>query len=286
MPLPSERQASDDTEPWQVPAAGAAADSGAAWQQAPAPVAPPTAPTTPQPPAAQPAAAPPPGWQQPAGYGQQYPPAGQQWQQQPGYGQQQYGTQYPQQPYPQQGYGQQPYPQQPYAQPPYPGAYAAPQTYAGPEYGTSPLAAFAGQLLVVFGVGVALIGAWALTQGPEIGRFIRDNDIAIFGTQLDRETLRSILSPMPGVLMVIGLLQLIAGVGVLAHKGWGRALGILLGILGLLVSVFAVSTALALAPGLSVPMLVAATLLIGYAVILLALFAGGSHFRRRATAAR
>jgi hypothetical protein len=125
-----------------------------------------------------------------------------------------------------------------------------------------------------------------LTQGPAISAFIRENDIALFGSQLSRETLRSILSPMPGVLMVVGLLQVISGIGVFAHKGWGRALGILFAVLGVLVGVFAVSTALALAPGLSVPMLIAVVLLVGYAFILLALFAGGSHFKRRYPAQR
>jgi hypothetical protein len=148
------------------------------------------------------------------------------------------------------------------------------------------LAAFAGLLLVVFGIGVAVLGVFALTQGPQISAFIRDNDIGIFGTQLSRETLRSILSPMPGALMVIGLLHLIAGIGVLGHKGWGRGLGILFAVVGVLVSVFALSIAMALAPGLSVAALIAIVLVVGYIFILLGLFAGGSHFRRRQPAQR
>ena len=139
----------------------------------------------------------------------------------------------------------------------------------------------AGLVLVVFAIGVAFLGAWMLTQGSEIGRFIRDNDVAVFGSQIDRETLRSILSPLPGVLMVIGLLQLIAGAGVLAHKGWARAIGILLSLIGVLIGIFAVSTAIALAPGEVTTMILAAAVLIGYAVALLALIAGGSHFRVR-----
>ncbi len=138
-----------------------------------------------------------------------------------------------------------------------------------------------GLVLVIFAIGVAFLGAWMLTQGPEIGRFIRDNDVAVFGSQLDRETLRSILSPLPGVLMVIGLLQLIAGAGVLAHKGWARAIAILLSLLGVLVGIFAVSTAIALTPNDPATLIIAATVLVGYAVALLALIAGGSHFRAR-----
>lgn len=136
-------------------------------------------------------------------------------------------------------------------------------------------------LLIVFGLFIAVIGAWLFTQGAELGRFIRDNDIAVFGRQIDRETMRAVLSPMPTVLIVFGLLQLIAGGGVFAHKGWGRAIGALLTILGLVVSLFVVSAALALAPGVSVAMVAAAALVLGYAFVLLALIAGGSHFRAR-----
>ncbi len=235
----------------------AAADPAAAWQAPPEPQ---TQPWQQPPPAPPPVVAPPPGpaaappppqqWQQPAQTWQQPPPA--QWQAPPP------------------GYGAPP-----------PGYGAAPQQWTGPLYSTSALVALAGLVLVVFGLFVAVAGAWSLTQGPEIGRFIRDNDIAVFGRQLDRETLRAALTPMPGVLMVVGVLQLLVGATIFAHKGWARALGVLLSVLGVLVGVFAVSTAVALAPGLSVPMLVALVLLLGYAYALLALIAGGGHFRAR-----
>ncbi len=141
-------------------------------------------------------------------------------------------------------------------------------------------------LLIVFGLFIAGVGAWLFTQGPELGRFIRDNDIAVFGTQIDRETMRTIVSPLPTVLIVFGLLHLIAGGGVLAHKGWGRAISALLAILGLVASLFVVSAALALAPGVSVAMVAGVVLVLGYAFALLALIAGGSHFRARYPAPR
>jgi hypothetical protein len=288
-PLPSAQEASDDTEPWQLPAAGAAgaAATGAAWQQAPTPATPPASAPAQQPYPQQP-------YQQPAQpqYGQQYQqPA------QPPYGQQPYGQQGYQQPYQQQPYQQpyaqqsyqQPYPQPQYQQPygqPYAAGYAAQPQYEGASYGTSPLAAFAAMLLVGLGIGTALLGAWALTQGPQISVFIRDNVIAIFGTELSRETLRSILSPLPGILIGLGLLNLIAGIGVFAHKTWARLMGILLAIEGFFMGIFGLSLSMALAPGLSVPTLIAIVLVVGYGFILLALFAGGSHFKRRYPAQR
>ena len=194
-------------------------------------------------------------WQQPGQQAWQQPPPG--WQQQPG-----------------QWRG---------APPPYPPPGWVPQTqaYASPHYSTSALVALAGLLLVVFGLVIAVAGGWGFTQGNELGRFVREyaDRIAIFGQRVDRETLRTFLSAMPTSLVITGIAQLLIGAGVIAHQGWARGLGVLLSLLGLLVGVFAVSAALALAPGLSVPMLIAIVLLLGYAYVLLALLAGSGHFR-------
>jgi hypothetical protein len=225
------------------------------------------------------------GW---AGPGQ--PPAGQlQGQGQPA-GQWQQPAQYPAQPgYPQPGYQQpgyqqpgyqQPgYPQPGYPQPGYPqyGYYQA----AGPTYSTSALVAVAGLLLAVFGLIDIVAGAWLLGQGNELRSFIQRTTINLFGAGIDRETMRSVLSPMPGVLIVLGALEVILGVGIFAHKRWARALSILLSLFGLVLGVVGVSFALALAPGFSVSLIGAIVVLLGYAFILLALIAGGSHFKRR-----
>lgn len=274
----SEKEASSDTEPWQVPTPPAAGASG--WQSQPQPAQQtfqqPAVPSWQQQPAQSwqhPQAAPPPVPPPPAPGPWNQAPYGPQPNQPPAYGQQF------QQPYPAQPYGQGPY-QQPYAQP----QYAPAQDASGPRYGTSRLAALAGVLLIALGIGVAVLGAWTLTQGPEISRFIRDNDVAVFGRQVDRETLRSILSPMPGVLMVMGVLHVLVGLGVLRHKKGARWIGVLLGVVGLLLGVFAVSAALALAPGLSLAMIVGLALLLGYALVVLALIAGGSHFKSRRAA--
>jgi hypothetical protein len=287
----SSTAAATDTQPWEIPtaAAGAGAAAGTAWTQPAA-----SAPTPPPPPPAQPTP-PPASWQQPQQTWQQQPqqpwqqqPQPQQsWQQQP---QQPASAQQPAPPPPQQWQQQQyqqPYQQQPYGQQyqqPYAGtAYgtAYPQQQPAASYGTSPLSAFAGLLLLLFGIGVIALGVLTIGQGSEIDRFIRNNQIAIFGSQISRDTLRSVLAPSPGILIFLGVLQLVAGVGVMAHRSWGRWLGALMALIGLVVSIFAVSIAFALAGGFTLPVIIGVVLLVGYALILLALVAGGGHFRRR-----
>ena len=200
---------------------------------------------------------PPQQWQQPG----QYPPPQQQPWGQPG--------QYPPQQYPPQAY-----PPPGYAQPYYP-------AQQGPTYSTSVVVAVAGVLLLAVGLIDIIGGVWLLTQGPELRSFIQRTTINLFGTVLDRETMRTLLTPAPGVLMVFGLVELLAAIGILAHKGWGRGIGILVALVGLLVMIGGISFAIALAPGASVPLIGTIAVLIGYAFILVALFAGGSHFRRR-----
>ena len=238
---------------------------------------------SPPPPLAEPPPLPPSGQSPQGGPDQQWQQPGQQWQQ-PGQ-QWQHGHPPPQQwQQPPAGWQQQPRQWQG-SPPPYPPQGWAPQTqpWAGPQYSTSGLVAIAGLLLAGFGLLIAVAGAFGFTQGNELGRFVRDyaDRIAVFGQRIDRETLRAFLSVMPSVLIVAGIVQLLVGAGVLAHKGWARGLGSLISILGVLVGVFAVSAALALAPGTSAPMLIAIVLLLGYAFVLLALLAGGSHFRAR-----
>jgi hypothetical protein len=245
-------------------------------------------------------------WQQP----QQQQPG--QWQQPQQYPQQQYPQQgypqqggYPQQTYPQQGYQQpqqgyqQPYqgypqgyqqpgypPQAGYPQQGYPPGYGAAyygQQQQGPMYSTMFLVAIAGFLLLVFGIVDIGGGAWLYTQGRELANLIERTTVNIFGTSLDKPTLRAVLGPLPPAMIVFGILEVLAGMFIIAHRGWARWLGVLLALVGLFVGIASISFAIALAPGTSVQLLGAIAVLIGYAFILLALFAGGGHFRRRGT---
>lgn len=296
---PSITAAPDQTTPvpapaWQEPAAHL--DARPPTEPVPTPpVAPPATPTAPagqsvQQPVSQPTQGSSQQWQptaqpQPGPWQQPTQPSGQtqqptQWQQPPAQPWQG-SPQHPSHPgwAPQQGYPPQSgYPPQGYPQPGYPQQGYAP---AGPIYSASALVAVAGLLLAVFGLLAMVGGVWLLGQGGELQRFIQQTTVNLFGSRLDQSTLRAVLSPMPGVLLVVGALQVILGAGIFAHKGWARALGILLALLGILVGIAGVGFALALAPGSSVPLIAAIVTLLGYAFIFLALTAGGAHFYRR-----
>jgi hypothetical protein len=179
------------------------------------------------------------------------------------------------------GYGQPGYGQPGYTAPP---AYPAAQPYgaAAPTYGTSVLVALAAMLLVIMGVVLAVLGAWLLTQGPaltDLVQRLRSVDLVVF--KPTRDTIRSVVSASPGALMVLGVLQLLVGAFVLGHRGWARWLGVVLGVLGLLFSIVALTSTMALIPGTSVQLIVAIAFLVAYAFVVLVLIAGGGHFRAR-----
>ncbi len=309
-PIPASAAPSDDTNTWEVPPAAVTAGAAAAsqWNQPtqlgqPAPAPPPPAPPAPtwqQPTQATPPppqAAPPPAqtWQQPAPQqpAQQWqaaPPPPQAWQQQQA--QQPRPPQpYQQQPYAQPQQYQQPYGQaqqpygQPYAQPyaqnaAYAAAYGQPAVKA--PFGNSPLAAFAGLLLLIFGIGVAALGVFSLTQGSEFARFLARPEVTF--SILGKEQVRTILSAMPGILIVSGSLMLLAAVGALAHRGWGRWLGVLFALMGAVAAGYVISVALQLSSAFTVQLLITVVALVGFILIVLGLLAGGSHFRRRTPA--
>jgi hypothetical protein len=165
-----------------------------------------------------------------------------------------------------------------------PPAYPAAQPYgaAAPTYGTSVFVALAAMLLVIMGVVLAVLGAWLLTQGPQLSDLIqrlRSVDLVVF--KPTRDQLRTVVIASPGALMVLGVLQLLVGAFVLGHRSWARWLGVLLALLGLLFSVVVLTSTMALIPGASVQLIVAIAFLVSYAFVVLMLIAGGGHFRAR-----
>jgi hypothetical protein len=137
-------------------------------------------------------------------------------------------------------------------------------------------------LLVIMGVVLAVLGAWLLTQGPALGDLVqRLRSVDLVVLKPTRETIRSVVSASPGALMVLGVLQLLVGAFVLGHRSWARWLGVVLGLLGLVFSIVVVTSTLALVAGASVQLIVAVAFLVAYALVVLALIAGGGHFRAR-----
>jgi hypothetical protein len=215
------------------------------------------------------------------GYGQQgYPQQGQYPQ---GYGQQ---GQYPQ------GYGQGPYAYPPgYAQQP---AWPAEQGYweePATSWGRSLLAILAGVILLVYGLFMGLLGGWALVAAGTAEQ-IRDVLQQAGATPALIDAVQGVVTGVGVVLLVIGILHLLGAVGIWAHRGWGRAIGVVLGLLGTLLGIgMVIST---LGPTTIGDTTITGELnqqqgglggsvifLVSYLFVLLAMFVGRRHFRRR-----
>ncbi len=125
------------------------------------------------------------------------------------------------------------------------------------------------------------------TQGPsiidqvpnvtaDVRSFIQDN--------------ASTVTASGGAVLVVGLLEFLAAVGIFGHRGWGRWLGVLLGLLGVLVGIAGVLSANQAAGGqafvingttfdTSDNMSPSIGFLVFYALIFFGLLLGGGQFR-------
>ena len=220
--------------------------------------------------------------------------AQQQYQQsQQGYDPSAYGQQY-QQP---QGY-QQPYQQYPPAGQPY--AYAQPgqQPWAAPEpywdqeasgYGRSFLAVLAGFVLFTWGVVTAVVGGIVLWLG-DLDQFVDSTTVSAEVLELVEQADQQITAT-GGILAILGIILMIAAVGIWAHRRWGRAFGIVLGLLGTILGIGILVVAVgfeALDVGLDQATtgesasIGAGLLILGtFVLVLVAMIVGRRHFRLR-----
>ncbi len=177
------------------------------------------------------------GYQQPqyydqSAYGQQQGYQQPQYYDQSAYGQQQPGY-YDQSAYGQQQPGYPPQPGQPYA-------YAQPgqdQYYAQGEggYNRSFLAVLAGWVLLTWGFVWGIAGALVL-WAQSVTDWLGDVTLSADAQDLiaDVEATEERIFAFGGILLIIGIIHLIAAVGVFGHRRWGRAFAIVLSILGIL----------------------------------------------------
>jgi hypothetical protein len=220
----------------------------------------------------------------------------QQWQQ-PYYDQGAYG----QQPsyYDQQGYAQQQW-QQGYQQPAQPYAYAQPGQQPWPTedqywdqsatgYGRSFVVVLAGFLLLTWGLVFGLAGGlvmWLGSLDEIVAGFTLDTEVLGLVEEFNKQA-----SAYGAILLILGIMQLIGGVGILAHRTWGRAFGVVLGLLGTIWGIGLLLSAVRLdlgdfriqgllagdEPALGGALIV----LLCYALIFLSMFVGRRHFRRK-----
>ncbi|CAN5856478.1 hypothetical protein BH23CHL8_BH23CHL8_19150 [soil metagenome] len=224
--------------------------------------------------------------QQGQAYGQQpgYPPQGgyydPSWQQ--GYG---YPPGYAQQPAP--GYPPQPYA---YGATP-PGAWpmeADPWQAQPTGYARSAMAIISGFILFAWGLFYLVYGALALWLGS-LSEFLAE---AGLNAQL-RSTLDEMFTnPVAGgILVALGVLHILGAFGIWIHRGWGRAIGIFMGLLGTVAGVGLVISSIDLTIGditiagqlgdSETAFAFAVFVLITYLFVLLGMIIGRRHFRRR-----
>jgi cytochrome c oxidase subunit IV len=93
------------------------------------------------------------------------------------------------------------------------------------------------------------------------------------------------------ILLILGIIQVIGAVGILAHRSWGRAFGVVLGLLGTIWGIGMILTAINLDIGdfairgamaddqsaLGFALIV----FLCYALLFLAMFVGRRHFRKK-----
>ncbi|HWH23921.1 MAG TPA: hypothetical protein VNW68_03395 [Candidatus Limnocylindria bacterium] len=147
---------------------------------------------------------------------------------------------------------------------------------------TSAIVVAAAIVLFLLGSIAAAAGVVGLVFGA-----VADDLLARYAAELpdvDIGRLRAILAgPARGVMvvgfasiLVIGLLHLVATIGLLLHRTWARVLGLVVGLFGVLLG----AGGLALPIGRE-PFIASAVVLGCYAFVVIALIVGGSHFARR-----
>jgi hypothetical protein len=136
-------------------------------------------------------------------------------------------------------------------------------------------------LVVVAGVFVLVAGLLAIVTGALFG--IVGGLVA--GLESVDGTGTGVLSAAGGAAVLYGIaavawgvLQVFAAAAMLVHRGWGRVLGLVIGVIGL--AFFGLSLASALTSGEPLASMgVNLVLVAGYGVAVLALVTGGKHFR-------
>ena len=144
----------------------------------------------------------------------------------------------------------------------------------------SGLVIVAALFLLLVGVLTALGGAVLLLGGNLLGQLgTTDTGSGVFGA------LGGFIAGVAVVVIVWALLEIFGAFGMLFRRGWGRALGLIVGIIGaiftglaLLASLGSLSSTDGGSTGTGV--VVVLVVFVGYAVTVFALVRGGGHFRR------
>lgn len=118
---------------------------------------------------------------------------------------------------------------------PPPVAWGAPPVAVAAKGGRTTLAAIAGVLLIVLGVLGGLLGLMVAVFGSSI---VRQLDLDQFGGDFTGSGLNDPAAVISGAIAFVGivvvvysLVYLIGGIGIVRSRGWGRVMGLIVGIL-------------------------------------------------------
>jgi uncharacterized membrane protein (DUF2068 family) len=110
-----------------------------------------------------------------------------------------------------------------------PGVYA---------YKSSALAILAGVWLLLVGLLTTLLGVVILLIGNATNRL---QDFGVSLTPSEADAVRAVLGGVAVFVLICGILMLVSAIGIWAHKSWGRIIGIIFSVLGVLFGLAALS---------------------------------------------
>ena len=150
--------------------------------------------------------------------------------------------------------------------------------YRHAGYGTTARVVFAGVVLLLFGAAWGLGGAAGAVFARNLRR-VFDDVLRAEGIRVVPDALVSVITGIFVALLVVGVLHMAAAAGVFSHRTWGRVLGFVLCLVGVLAASFLLGRALSGDTARTAALTAALGLLVPYGVSLLALTFAGDHFR-------
>jgi hypothetical protein len=176
--------------------------------------------------------------------------------------------------------------QQPPAAWPLPPTGWTPPASATAPWPTAPVGPRTSILVVLAGIFLLVVGLLTFGMGGILLLGSALFSAAEGATELETVVGGDLAGAFAGMFAVIGIVTLLWGLfemigafGMFAHRGWGRAIGFVVGALGLLLWGFSFFSALG-SGAESGSLAFSGILLAGYGLTVIALITGSSHFRR------
>lgn len=138
---------------------------------------------------------------------------------------------------------------------------------------------FAAVVLLVFGAVEAFGGTLGAVFAGSLRR-VFDQALRGEGVRIEPTAVLSVVTGFFVVLLLLGVLHVAAAIGVLAHRTWGRVLGVLLATLGAASSALLLLRAIEPHAGRVSSVVAVLAVLVPYLITLLALLFAGDHFRQ------